>query len=49
MMRALMAFSSGNNPTDRDAFSSVFAKELAVVKRDDQKDTMAHKLDLRER
>ena len=46
LLRALMAFSSGDNPAHRGYFSAIFAKELATVQNPDQHDMLGKKVDL---
>ena len=46
LLRALMAFSIGDNPTHRGYFSAIFAKELATAQKPEQHDMLGKKVDL---
>ncbi len=46
LLRALMAFSSGDNPAHRGYFSAIFAKELATAQKSEPHDLLGKKVDL---
>ncbi|KAH8879907.1 hypothetical protein GQ53DRAFT_852954 [Thozetella sp. PMI_491] len=46
LLRAVMAFSEGDNPTDRGSFNKVFSRELATEKTAEQKEAKLQKIDL---